>query len=81
MIFLCTMHILVWCISFYETSMVVQLVYRMVEISNKRLSDYYDFAALLEKIRKVVKYIDSSMLEAREMRGGNGSIYLKVLQL
>lgn len=81
MIFLCTVHILVWCISFYETSMVVQLVYRMVEISNKRLSDYYDFAALLEKIRKVVKYIDSSMLEAREMRGGNGSIYLKVLQL
>lgn len=61
--------------------MVVQLVHRMVEISNKRLSDYYDFAALLEKIRKVVKYIDSSMLEAREMRGGNGSIYLKVLQL
>ena len=38
-------------------------------------------AALLEKIRKVVKYIDSLMLEAREMRGGNGFIYLKVLQL
>ena len=32
---------------------------------------------LLERIRKVVKYIDYLMLEAREMREGNGSIYLK----
>ena len=38
-------------------------------------------AALLEKIRKVEKYIDSLMLEDREMKGGNGSIYLKVSQL
>lgn len=36
---------------------------------------------LLERIRKVAKYIDYSMLEAREMKEGNGSIYLKVLQL
>lgn len=40
-----------------------------------------NWAALLEKIRKAEKYIDSSMLEDREMKGGNGSISLKVSQL
>ena len=37
--------------------------------------------ALLEKIREVVKSIDSLMLVVREMRGENGSIFLKELQL
>lgn len=45
------------------------------------IGDGYDFAVLLGKIRKAVKYIDSSMLEDKETRGGNGSIYLKVFQL
>lgn len=42
---------------------------------------FWYLTALLEKIREVVKSIDSLMLVAREMRGENGSIFLKELQL
>lgn len=38
-------------------------------------------AALLERTKKVEKYIDYLMSEVREMREGNGFICLKVLQL
>jgi hypothetical protein len=38
-------------------------------------------SALLVRTRKVGRYIDFLMSVGREMRGGNGFIYLKVLQL
>lgn len=41
----------------------------------------YMFAAQLVRKKEVVKYIDSSMSEAREMREESGSIFLRVLQL
>lgn len=40
-----------------------------------------NLAALSVKTKKVVKCIDSLMLEANEMKEENGSIYLKVFQL
>ena len=39
------------------------------------------FAAQLERTKKVVKYINSLMLEAKETNEGSGFIFLKVLQL
>ena len=54
------------------------MIYRVDQL------DWYVFAiltALLEKTRKVAKSIDSLMLVAREMKGENGSIFLKEFQL
>lgn len=58
---------------------IIHLVYFLFSILLRSSLCVWEFAAQWERTKKAVKYTDSLMLEAREMKEESGFIYLRVL--